>query len=70
MELVLGVGVGVLLGDEPGDPEDDPEPVVGVADGLDLGLPELWPVVGLLPCALEVPPAEGPPELVWVPAAE
>jgi hypothetical protein len=42
--LVVGVGVGVLLGDGLLEPEDDPEPVLGVADGLpdgwDLGLPE------------------------------
>lgn len=66
---MLGVGVGVLLGDELGEPEDD-GPVLGVADGLDLGLPELWPLVGLLPCALEVPPAESPPEPAWVPVEE
>jgi hypothetical protein len=72
--LVLGLGEGEMVGDGLLDPEDDPVLVLGVTDGLPdgpvLGLPDpLWPLVGLLPCALEVPGADAPPEPPCFPVA-
>jgi hypothetical protein len=61
---VLGLGVGLVLAEGLGDGEEGPVPplVVGVADGWPDGpvFGLLRPVVGLLPCVLEVPPPDGP----------